>query len=313
MTRRFFSGNTLDQAVMAAARHYGIEPDQLAYRQIEKRHGFLRTRKAAVISVDPEMPRRGPEVAAAAGEPPPAETEAPLVAEPVAPAEPLGAEPEPLAEPVGLPDETPHGAGQAEEREAEERGEDRAAAEWVGAAEAPDDGLDEGSGDGPDEELLEAAEQATRKLLHFAGIEADAVARSGRDRIEVEVEGPDDAVLVVESGKGLLAIQHLLPRLLRGSVGRSSFVRVDSKGFHQQRKERLEELAHKEAEAASHSGGSRTLPPMAPDERRIVHMALKDSPAVVTESRGTGLHKRVVIRPVSAVDEHRDVEARHGL
>jgi spoIIIJ-associated protein len=117
----------------------------------------------------------------------------------------------------------------------------------------------------------------------------------------------------VESGKGLLAIQHLLPRLLRGTVGRSSFVRVDSKGFHQQRKERLEALAHKEAEAASHSGGSRTLPPMAPDERRIVHMALKDSPAVVTESRGTGLHKRVVIRPVSGVDEHRDVEARHGL
>ena len=38
MTRRFFSGSTLDQAVMMAARHYEIEPAELAYRQIEKRH-----------------------------------------------------------------------------------------------------------------------------------------------------------------------------------------------------------------------------------------------------------------------------------
>lgn len=299
MTRRFFSGNTLDQAVMAAARHYGIEPAQLAYRQIEKRHGFLRTRKAVVISVDPERPRRGPEVEAAAVGPAPAATEAPLVAEAVAPPEPLGEAPEPLVETVELPDAAPRGAGR------EEGPGEAQPAEGAGTPEP--------TGDEPDEELLAAAEQATRRLLRFAGIEAAATARSGVERIDVEIEGPDDAVLVVESGKGLLAIQHLLPRLLRGTVGRSSFVRVDSRGFHQQRRERLEALALKEAEAASHSGGSRTLPPMAPDERRIVHMALKDSPAVVTESRGTGLHKRVVIRPVVELEEHKDIEARHGF
>ncbi len=58
MTRRFFSGSTLDQAVMMAARHYGLDPKELAYRQIEKRHGFLRTRKAVMIAVDPETPGR---------------------------------------------------------------------------------------------------------------------------------------------------------------------------------------------------------------------------------------------------------------
>ena len=37
-----------------AARHSEVEPDELAYRQIEKKHGFLRTRKAVMIAVDPE-------------------------------------------------------------------------------------------------------------------------------------------------------------------------------------------------------------------------------------------------------------------
>ena len=55
MTRRFFSGSSLDQAVMMAARHYGVDPEQLAYRQIEKKHGFLRTRKAVMIADQHEM------------------------------------------------------------------------------------------------------------------------------------------------------------------------------------------------------------------------------------------------------------------
>ncbi len=64
--RRFFSGNTLEQAVIQAASHYQIDPDEVAYRKIEKRHGFLKTRRGVVIDVDPDNPRRasGQEVVA---------------------------------------------------------------------------------------------------------------------------------------------------------------------------------------------------------------------------------------------------------
>jgi spoIIIJ-associated protein len=164
-----------------------------------------------------------------------------------------------------------------------------------------------------DEELLDAAERAARVLLRFAGIDAEASSHSGPERVEVELEGPDSSVLVVENGTGLLAIQHLLPRMMRGLTGRSSFVRVDSEGFHGKRKERLQALARKEAEAVSRDGGRRTLPPMAPDERRIVHLAVQEIPTVETESEGSGLHKRDVIRPVAADGGHNDVEARHGF
>ena len=40
--RRYFSGDTLAQAVMTAARHFGLGPEQVDYRQIEKRHCFLK-------------------------------------------------------------------------------------------------------------------------------------------------------------------------------------------------------------------------------------------------------------------------------
>ena len=56
--RRFFSGNTVEQAVMKAARHFDVKADELDYRPIEKKHGFLRLRRSAVIEVDPSAPRR---------------------------------------------------------------------------------------------------------------------------------------------------------------------------------------------------------------------------------------------------------------
>ena len=158
MTRRFFSGNNLDQALMAAARHYGIEPAQLAYRQIEKRHGFLRTRKAVVISVDPDLPRRGPEVDGAAADP--AVAEAPLVASPAAPPEPLGARPEPLAEPVAPPIEARHEPEWAEESEARESDQ----SEEPGWAEEERDAVPVGDAAGPaqDEGVDEAMDERSR-------------------------------------------------------------------------------------------------------------------------------------------------------
>ncbi|MFP3942191.1 MAG: hypothetical protein ACLF0P_17990, partial [Thermoanaerobaculia bacterium] len=73
--RKFFSGRSVEQAVVAAASHYGIHPDEVKYREVEKRHGFVRTRRNAVIAVDPEDFRKtvaeregAPEPARGAGE-----------------------------------------------------------------------------------------------------------------------------------------------------------------------------------------------------------------------------------------------------
>ena len=56
--RKFFSGRSVEQAVVAAANYHGIDPSEVEYREIEKRHGFVRARRNAVIAVDPEHPRK---------------------------------------------------------------------------------------------------------------------------------------------------------------------------------------------------------------------------------------------------------------
>lgn len=56
--RRFFSGDTLQQAVIQAANYFNLDPSYVAYQSLEKRHGFLKTRRKVVIEVDPDNPRR---------------------------------------------------------------------------------------------------------------------------------------------------------------------------------------------------------------------------------------------------------------
>ncbi len=56
--RKYFSGNSLEQAVMNAARHFKIDPEDLDYRQMDKRHGFVKVRRSHVIEVNPERPRK---------------------------------------------------------------------------------------------------------------------------------------------------------------------------------------------------------------------------------------------------------------
>lgn len=57
MSRQFFSGNSIEQAIMAAARHHSIEPEKVAYSVRDKKHGFLNIRRRVVIEVDPQKPK----------------------------------------------------------------------------------------------------------------------------------------------------------------------------------------------------------------------------------------------------------------
>ena len=104
--RRFFSGDSLQQALVQAANHYNLPPEEIAYRSLEKRHGFLKVRRKAVIEVNPDAPKRE-------------RATAPAPAPPSPPARPAA----PPAE--SLPVELPQGPARPDAAEAGERFERR--------------------------------------------------------------------------------------------------------------------------------------------------------------------------------------------
>lgn len=372
--RRFFSGDTLQQALVQAANYFHLDPEEIAYRSIEKRHGFLKTRRRVLIEVDPDAPRRDP----AAAPPPPPQPAVPLPTRPVSPPqlddEDSGPQPGNEVRPARGPgrddrgnraprgDRGPgrgdrgrgrsHGdrprgerrddrgnRGERGERgprqdrgprgEREPRGEradrgDRPArfdghvrppqpsAERLTRVEASTFDLPPANGLIPLPEIprrpserfpeatgpqAEAAAKGMELLLRIAGLSLTPRILQGEDRLEVDLSGEDVDWCFADDGEFVVSVEHLLPRVIRSLSGEAPLVRVDCDNFQEIREERLRSLAQRVAEEVRRKGRPRTLEPMNPADRRIIHMTLADDPGVVSESSGDGYFKRVTIRP----------------
>lgn len=227
--RRFFSADTLEAALLRAASHHQLGAEELAYEVVEKRHGFLRARRGVVIEVDPESPRRR-----AAQDAPAEVTEQQEEHQEVDVVE--GA---PIAIEAEQREEHPEELQEQEEQEVDEE------PGLVSLPEYPRPAIERyppATG-----EMAEAAAEALELLLAVAGLELESALLQGEDHLAVELWGRDQEALLEDRGKLLLAIQHLLPRAIRGVAGRSVACRVDSDNFHEIRQERLRDLAQQAA------------------------------------------------------------------
>lgn len=148
------------------------------------------------------------------------------------------------------------------------------------------------------QEVEEAVARAVDDLACLASlrVQVASVARTD-DGLEIELEGPDGDRLAARGGRALLSMQHLLPRLLFHDLDGAFHCRLDCDGFQQSREEHFERLAKRAADKVRNGGRPWMLDPMAPDERRLVHLALAADDSVETNSIGEGFLKRVRVSP----------------
>jgi len=326
MSRRFFSGTTVEQAVMKAARHFGIEPDELAYHRREKKHGFLKIRRSVVIEVDPEALTREDAPATpprAPSAPPAISTRAPLASEE------SRKELDEAEEAAGAADfgDSEFGEGDEEYRDEAYGDEDFGDEDFGdedehdddrhdGAPQRRDDEEEDDEGEDDEEEddeaeddeedddapeidnVFDAIDAALLQLAELADLEVDWEVEEREDGFWVDLSGTDSDLLTDEEGRLLKAIEHLVPRLVRGWIGHGVACKVDCDGFIEDHEESLRRLALDAAREARDEGETQWLDPMNPGDRRIIHMTLADEEGVETESDGNGLFKQVKVIPV---------------
>jgi spoIIIJ-associated protein len=272
--RRFFSASSLTLAVAAAARWYGVDPERLAYRLRDKRHGFVKSPRGVVIEVDPTAPER------AAG------------VEPERPSARSGAQVPPIRERRPDPADSSRGrpGGHREARAGRPRRGER------GAGEIPES--EKWSSPDADSEL--AAREASIRLMRFAGLSLEPAVSPNGDRLEVRLAGSDEPELARRGVVLLDDLEHLLPRAIHGLCGRMVRVRVEGAGLRAARERELVDLAEEAAARVLAGESDELLEALAPAERRIVHLTLADRRGIATESVGDGFRKRLRIFATSA-------------
>jgi len=154
------------------------------------------------------------------------------------------------------------------------------------------------------QEALEVARATVLELLERMGVTAEVTAYVGEsddDRYDppiiVDVQGRDLSFLIGRRAETLNALQFITRLIVGKELGRGAHIVVDVAGYRGRREMSLRQLARRMARQAIKSGRSQKLEPMPPNERRIVHLELRDHPHVTTESEGQEPRRKVTIIP----------------
>jgi spoIIIJ-associated protein len=108
--------------------------------------------------------------------------------------------------------------------------------------------------------------------------------------------GDDLGGLIGRRGETLSALQYLTRLMVNKQIERRASIVLDVEGYRQRRERQLRDLAKRMADRVARDGRTAVLEPMPAHERRIVHLALRDHPAVTTYSVGDGDRRKVTIR-----------------
>lgn len=147
------------------------------------------------------------------------------------------------------------------------------------------------------QESIELGVQAIQKMADL--ITEDAVVRADtkNDILTLKIEGGNSGILIGRKGQTLDAMQFLADKMINRKSEDRVRVRVDIEGYMETRRENLEQLAFKMADKAKKTGRPATINQMSAQDRRIVHLALKNDSQVRTQSMGDGYYRRLVIFP----------------
>jgi spoIIIJ-associated protein len=150
--------------------------------------------------------------------------------------------------------------------------------------------------------ILDVAEATISKLLFQMGLQAQVSAHYGEARddhrpIMVDIRGSDLGVLIGHRGETLNAFQYVASLMVGNQTQQFIQLIVDVEGHRERRERQLRQLAQRMAEQVIKTGRRLTLEPMPAAERRIIHMELREHPAVTTQSFGEEPHRKITILP----------------
>jgi spoIIIJ-associated protein len=146
------------------------------------------------------------------------------------------------------------------------------------------------------ENQSEIAADYLEELLDIADLDGDLDMDVEGDRASVSIVGGDVRMLVGRNGEVLEALQELTRLAVYRETGERSRLMLDIGGYRADKRSRLEKLAAEAVAEVRESGEPKSLDPMTPFERKVVHDAVAAA-GLRSESEGVEPRRHVVVLP----------------
>jgi spoIIIJ-associated protein len=152
--------------------------------------------------------------------------------------------------------------------------------------------------------VVQITEATVTELLEkmdvYANVKSDLRDDEGPiPSVVIDITGNDLSVLIGRKAETLNALEYITRLIVGKEVGHAVYINIDVEGYRKRRQSSLTQLAEKMADQAIKTGKPQSLEPMPANERRLVHIALRDNDLVETSSSGEEPRRKVKIIPVN--------------
>lgn len=133
------------------------------------------------------------------------------------------------------------------------------------------------------------------QLLKLMGFPSEIEINEKNGKAQIKIYGDHVEDLISKDGEALDSIQYLMRKIIGKKIPQRIMFSIDAGEFREKRKAELQELALKLAKEVKETEKTRTIPPLNPAERRVVHLILQEDKTIRSRSVGEGLFKKILI------------------
>jgi spoIIIJ-associated protein len=147
-------------------------------------------------------------------------------------------------------------------------------------------------------EEIEIAKQLMKGLLERMGAKAEVEGFLKEGNLYLDIKGDQEGILIGKHGRTLESLQMLINRMVNKRLKNTLRVVLDIDDYRKRRGDSIAQMAIRLGDKAKRTGHSQTVGPFNANDRRIIHLTLKEDPSLKTESLGEGDLKKVKIIPM---------------
>ena len=153
------------------------------------------------------------------------------------------------------------------------------------------------------------AQELLEGILQRISPEYKVSVKETTEKIILNIEGDSSGLLIGKRGQNLDAFQYILNKAINKIDSEHKMILIDSGDYRKRREEFLVDLASKIREKVKKTMKPVSLGHMNAHDRRFIHMLLQEDETLVTQSRGEGKFRKIVILPAKS-GNHKRIKER---
>lgn len=142
--------------------------------------------------------------------------------------------------------------------------------------------------------------ESIREIIERLQVPATIEVSRQDDIYFVDIDSEDSSLLIGKYGVNLESLQFILAVRIKTLTGDDDFeIYVDVGNWRKKKEEKLKQMAIDAAQRVESENEPQAIYNLKNSERRVIHVALADHPAVETISEGEGENRHIIVKPRS--------------